>query len=149
MWQPVKGQYLKNRAYHQEAKDNEMKSCASVYLHCCILTELLRFYWFCTQTFSWSRFLSDRLQNGSPYAIRPFSVCLSDLSVCNVRALWPNGWTDQHETWHAGRPRPWPHCVRWAPISPSPKGAHPPSNFRSIPVAAKWLYESRCHLVWS
>jgi len=36
---------------------------------------------------------------------------LSCLSVCNVRALWPNGWTDQDETWHAGRPRPWPHCV--------------------------------------
>jgi len=26
-------------------------------------------------------------------------VCLSvRLSVCNVRALWPNGWTDQDET---------------------------------------------------
>ena len=49
-------------------------------------------------------------------------VCLSVLSVCNVRALWPNGWTDQDETWHAGRPRSWPHCVRWGPSSPSPKG---------------------------
>ena len=54
------------------------------------------------------------------------SVCLSCLSVCNVRALWPNGWTDQDETWRAGRPRPWPHCVRWGPSSPSLKGAHPP-----------------------
>jgi len=44
------------------------------------------------------------------------SVCLSVclycpvcpvLSVCDVRALWPNGWTDQDETWHAGRTRPW------------------------------------------
>ena len=40
------------------------------------------------------------------------------LSVCNVRALWPNGWTDQDETWHADRPRPWPRCVRWGPSSP-------------------------------
>jgi len=40
--------------------------------------------------------------------------------------LWPNGWMDQGETWLAGRPRPWPHCVRWGPISPSPKGAEPP-----------------------
>ena len=42
-------------------------------------------------------------------------VCLS-CPVCDVRALWPNGWTDQDETWRAGRPRPrpWPHCVRWA-----------------------------------
>jgi len=30
-------------------------------------------------------------------------VCLSVyLSVCDVRALSPNGWTDQDETWHAG-----------------------------------------------
>ena len=53
------------------------------------------------------------------------SVCLS---VCNVRALWPNGWTDQDETWHAGRPGPWPHCVRWGPSSHS-KGAQPPPIF--------------------
>ena len=24
--------------------------------------------------------------------------------------LWPNGWMDQDEAWHGGRPRPWPHC---------------------------------------
>jgi len=75
--------------------------------------------------------------------------CLSVLScpVCDVRALWPNGSTDQDETWHAGRPRPWPHCVRWGPSYPSPKGHTP--NFRPISVAAKWLHGSRCHLVWS
>jgi len=48
----------------------------------------------------------------SPYAIGP-------LSVCSVRALWSNGWMDLDETWHAGRLRPWPHCVRWRP---SPRG---------------------------
>jgi len=32
--------------------------------------------------------------------------CLSVLSVCDIRALWPNGWTDQDETWHVARPRP-------------------------------------------
>ena len=46
--------------------------------------------------------------------------------VCNVRALWPNGWTDQDKTWHAFRPRPCPHFVRWESSSPSPKGAQPP-----------------------
>ena len=46
--------------------------------------------------------------------------------VCNVGVLWPNGLTDQDETWYAGRPRPWPHCVRWGPSSPSTIGAHPP-----------------------
>jgi len=35
-------------------------------------------------------------------------VCLSVCPVCDVRAVWPNGWMDQDETWHAGRPRPWP-----------------------------------------
>ena len=51
-------------------------------------------------------------------ADRCLSVCLSCLavlSVCDVSSQWPNGWTDQDETWHAGRPRPWPHCVRWGP----------------------------------
>ena len=53
-------------------------------------------------------------------------VCLPCLSVCNAGALWPNGWTDPDETWHAGRPRPWPHSVRWGPSSPSPEGPLPP-----------------------
>jgi len=56
--------------------------------------------------------------------VRPL---LSDryLSVCNVAVLWPNGWMDQDETWHAGRPRPWPCCVRWGSSFPSAKGADP------------------------
>jgi len=54
-------------------------------------------------------------------------VCMSCLSVCDVGVLWSNVWTDQDETWHAGRPRTWPHCVRWGPSSPSPKrGQRPP-----------------------
>ena len=32
---------------------------------------------------------------------------------------------DQDETWRAGKPQPWPHCVRWGPCSPSPKGYSP------------------------
>jgi len=54
-------------------------------------------------------------------SVRCLSVCLS---VRNVRALWPNGWTDQDETWHACRPWPWPHCVRWGPSSPPQFWAH-------------------------
>jgi len=53
------------------------------------------------------------------------SVCLSVLSVCDVGVLWPNGFMHQNETWHGGRPRPRPHCVRWGPSSPPPKGAQP------------------------
>jgi len=51
---------------------------------------------------------------------------LSCLSVCDVGVLWPNGWTDHDQTWHACRARPWPYCVRWGPSSPSPKGHIPP-----------------------
>jgi len=29
-------------------------------------------------------------------------TCLSCLSVCDIGVLWPNGWTDQDETWHRG-----------------------------------------------
>jgi len=70
------------------------------------------------------------------------SVCLSVTLVL----LWPNGWMDQDDTWHAGRPQPWSRCIRWEHSSPSPKGAQPP-NFRPICVVAKWLDGSRCHLV--
>jgi len=55
--------------------------------------------------------------------VRPM---LSDrCPVCNVGVLWPNGWTDQDETWHADRPRPWPHCVRRGPSSPPQRGTAP------------------------
>jgi len=58
---------------------------------------------------------------------RCLSVGLSCLScpVCNVGVLWPNGWTDLDETWRAGRPRPWLHCVIWGPRSSSSEGAQP------------------------
>ena len=33
---------------------------------------------------------------------------------------------DKDKTWHRGRPRPWPHCVRWGPSSsPSQNGNSP------------------------
>jgi len=51
--------------------------------------------------------------------------CLVCLSVCNVGVLWPNGWTHQDETWHAGEPWPWPHCARWGLRFPSPKRHSP------------------------
>jgi len=59
------------------------------------------------------------------------SVCLS---VCNVGVLWPSGVTDQDDIWHAGRPRTWPHSVRWRPSSPSPKGAQPLPIFGPYPL---------------
>jgi len=82
-------------------------------------------------------FLGDRLWNGSPYGCYQTVVCLSCLSclfVCDVGVLWLNGWMDQDETWHGGRPRPPPHCIRWGPSSP--KGGTVPPNFRPCPL---WL----------
>jgi len=59
--------------------------------------------------------------------VKRFALCYRSVvcPVCNVRALWPTGWTDQDETWQAGKPRPWPHCVRWGPSCPPPKGHSP------------------------
>jgi len=53
-------------------------------------------------------------------------VCPVCLSVRDVGVLWPNGRVDQDETWRGGRLRPRPHCVRWGPSTPSPKGHSPP-----------------------
>jgi len=52
--------------------------------------------------------------------------CISSTSINLIRALWPNGWTDQDETWQAGRPRPG-HAVLDGNPAPLPKkGAEPP-----------------------
>ena len=67
----------------------------------------------------------------------PLFVCLS-CPVCDVGVLWPNGWMDQDETWHWGRPRPRPHSVRWGPSPPS-KGAqcHSSPSFQPMSIVAK------------
>jgi len=54
---------------------------------------------------------------GRPF-LKRFALCYRTivcpvLPLCNVGVLWPNGWMNEDETWHAGRPRPWPHCPRW------------------------------------
>jgi len=46
--------------------------------------------------------------------------------IFGPRLLWPNGWMDQDGTWHGDGPRSRPHCARWRPSSPSPKGAQLP-----------------------
>jgi len=65
---------------------------------------------------------------GRPF-VKRFALCYRTavcLSVCDVGVLWPNGWMDQDETWHGGRPRPWPRCVRSGPSCPLPKGHSSP-----------------------
>ena len=78
-------------------------------------------------------------------------VCLSCLScpVCDINVLWLNGWMHQDETLHAGRPRPWPHCVRWGVGTqlPSPKGGGgtaPIGPYLLWP--SQWQDGSRCQL---
>ena len=78
------------------------------------------------QVSSWSIQPSDRYHrvncftNSRPKTVRSMQLdhCLSILSVCDAGVLWPDGWMHQDETWHGGRPRPWPHCVRCGPIFP-------------------------------
>jgi len=68
--------------------------------------------------------------------------CLSVLSVCDVVVLWPNSWMGQDETWHAGRPRPRPHCVRWGLSSLRLKKGHrAPHSWPMSAVAqtAAWI----------
>jgi len=56
--------------------------------------------------------------------------CLSCpvLSVCLRVTFVHCGQTVGRIKMKLGRPRPWPHCVRWGPSSPSPKG-HSPTQF--------------------
>jgi len=69
----------------------------------------------------------------------PTVVCLSAMSClwcwCMVAKQM-----DQNETWHGGRPRPWPHCVTWGP-SPPPFSAYvcrgPTAGWIKMPVATK------------
>jgi len=54
----------------------------------------------------------------------PVLSCPVCLSVCDVGVLWPNGWMDQHETCHAGRPPP-SHIVLHGDPAPTKKGHSP------------------------
>jgi len=58
----------------------------------------------------------------------PVLSCLS-CPLCDVGVLLPNGWMDQDETWHAGRPWPWPHALDGDPAPPPPKGGAAPTIF--------------------
>jgi len=56
--------------------------------------------------------------------------CLSVLSVCDIGVSWPNGWTDQDETWHAGIGLGPGHIVLDGdPAHPPQKGAQSPPIF--------------------
>ena len=64
-------------------------------------------------------------------------ACLSVYPVCNVGVLWPNGWMDQDETWHGGRPLSRPHCVRWGLALPQ-RGAVCPIFGSCLYIGWQW-----------
>jgi len=76
---------------------------------------------------------------------RCLCVCLSVLSVrsvcpvCDVGVLLPNGLMDQDETWHGGKPRPWPHCVIRDPASPPQRGTAPIFGPCMLWPQAEWI----------
>ena len=72
-------------------------------------------------------------------SVRCLSVWLTVLSVCNVGALWPNGWIDQDETRHGGKSQPWPHCVRWRPSTLPPQRAQLPIFSPCLSSPNGWL----------
>jgi len=59
----------------------------------------------------------------SDFGCLPVCPVLSVSPVCDVGVLWPDSWMDQDTTWHGGRPRHRPHCVRWGA---GQKGHSPP-----------------------
>jgi len=74
------------------------------------------------------------------------SVCLSVCPVClsvgDVGVLWPNGWMDQNQTWHAGSKIDLGHVQ--LPLS---KKGGAVSQFPAHFYCAKRLDGSRCHLL--
>ena len=77
-----------------------------------------------------NRFCSNRISSnifcdifGRPF-LKRFTLCYRSIvcPVCNVGALWPNGWMDQD----AGRPRAPDTLCQMENQLPLPKGAQPP-----------------------
>jgi len=70
---------------------------------------------------------------GRPF-VKRFALCYKTVvcpicPVCLQRSCTVSKrWTDQDETWQAGRHRPWPHGVRWGPSSPSPERGTAPCH---------------------
>jgi len=92
------------------------------------------------------RFLGDRLQNASPYAIGQLSV-LSCLSVCDVGVLWQTaGWIKMPLGMEVGLGRG--HIVLCEdPAVPLPGKEHSPPQFSAVSFVAKRLDGWRCHVV--
>ena len=103
---------------------------------------------YCGQKSAWIKMIhADFLPLGMEVALGPDDIVLDGDPAPNFRSMWPNGWTDQHGTWHEGAPWSRLHRTRCGPSSPPQKGDRAP-NFRLTFIVAKRLDASRCHLVW-
>jgi len=100
-----------------------------------------RFYALCCLLVRWICFI------GRPF-VKRFALCHRTvvLSVC-LSCLW--GWCTVAKwldgsrlTWHASRPRPRRHCVRWGlSSSPPTKGAQPPIFVPCLLWPNDWMDE--------
>ena len=90
-------------------------------------------------------FLGDRLKKW--FALSYLSCPV--LSACSAGVLWPNGWMDQDETSHGGRPRPGHIVLDGDLASPHQRGTAP--SFLPISIVAKGrqcqLLLSTCYVV--
>ena len=81
-------------------------------------------------------------------SVRPMlSVrCLSVCPVCDVGVLWPNGWTDQDETWRAGIGFGPGHIVLDRDPAPPPQRGTAPqfSAYICCGQMAAWIKMSLC-----
>jgi len=87
----------------------------------------------------------DFVLDGDP---APLTQKGAELPIFGPCLLWPNGWMDQDDSWHGGRPQPRRLYVRWGPTPLPKRGRAPFPDFRPVSIVAKRLDVSRCHLVW-
>ena len=70
---------------------------------------------------------------GRPF-LKRFALCYQTVVCLPVTLVYCRQMLRRIKmTWRACRPRPWPHCVRWRPSSPTPK-AHSPPIFGPYPL---------------
>ena len=80
----------------------------------------------------WVLVLAVCLVFGWPF-VKRFTLCYRS-TVCDIGVLWPNGWMNQHETWHGGRPRPMPQGVMGTQLPPERGTAEATSQMASQSV---------------
>jgi len=107
---------------------------------------------YCGQTAGWIK-----MPHGTEINLGPGDVVLGGVAAPPKRSTapppvfssclwWPNGWVDEDATWYGSRPRPWPHCVRRGPSSPTKRGSRlqQPPSFRPMSIVATVAHLRYC-----